>query len=115
MVETGNFGSWRERKRAELVTTKFIDLRSSILTDPRDIFVDKESAIQIKRQIANKEIKWIVYYHGVVLPGDNINDDGGKGKSENCVDGSYTNYFVFKAKDLVDWYVLSPNYQYFSP
>ena len=115
MTEKGFFNSWRDKKRTELISRRFIDLRSTDLKDPTDTLVDRESAIEIKKQIGKKEITWVVHYHGVVLPGKTINDSDRKYSTKNCVNETYTNYLVFEESNLVDWYILSPNYQYFSP
>jgi len=115
MTEKGFFNSWRSKKTAELVSRRFIDLRNTNLKDSTDILVDKKSAIRIKEQIGKKEIPWVVHYHGVVLPDCAIKSSDRIHSTKNCVSDTYINYFVFEESDLVDWYILSPNYQYFSP
>lgn len=114
MGETGNFGSWKEKKRAELVSSRFNDVRhlKSPLEMNEDLLVDAESAMSIKSQIGKKEITWNVDYYGVVRPEDVSLDNDRQYATANCIDPNYINLFVFQTSNKVNWFILSPNYNY---
>lgn len=78
-------------------TGVFQDMRSSKIhqaTDPLDVFVERESLIQIANDVRRRVHKWNVYYYGVVRNED-VPDTVNAKSSKNCKDESYRNIFLF--------------------